>query len=425
MQLTTRHTSEETPANRTPITALLIANAISLIGSMLTLIALPWFVLQTTGSAAKTGVTGFFVALPLFAAGIFGGTVVDRLGYKRSSVIADAISGIGIALVPLLYFTVGLAFWQLLALVFLGNLLTIPGLTARRAMLPELATLARWRLEQINASFEGIQYVALLVGPPVAGLLIALFGASKVLWLDAASFAFSAIVVGLSIPAALTVTERAKPGRYRDEFIAGLRFLKSDRLLLALAACLTLANFIENPFFSVVLPVFAKRAYDNATDLGILIAAIGAGQIVGATIYGTVGHRLQRRPLWIGAYIISALPLAIIVVTTSLPVLVSVLFLMGICAGPLNPLLVTIRHERIPVEMRGRVFSTFSAIANGAQPFGLLLVGNLIERIGLRATVLAMACGALAIGIGMLFIPALHEMDAPRPAHRDTAAVTP
>ena len=132
-------TLTETPANRAPITGLLAANIVSLIGSMLTLIALPWFVLQTTGSAAKTGLTGFFVALPFLITGIFGGTVVDRLGFKRSSVIADIVSGIGIALVPLLYYTVGLAFWQLLALVFLGNLLAVPGLTARRALLPELA----------------------------------------------------------------------------------------------------------------------------------------------------------------------------------------------------------------------------------------------------------------------------------------------
>src|SRR6476620_7677977 len=105
-------------AGRRPILGLLTANAISQVGSALTVIAIPWFVLQTTGSAAKTGLTGFFVALPFLITGIFGGTVVDRLGYKRSSVIADSVSGIGIALVPLLYYTVGLAFWQLLALVF-------------------------------------------------------------------------------------------------------------------------------------------------------------------------------------------------------------------------------------------------------------------------------------------------------------------
>ena len=136
--------------DRLPIFALLAANTISLAGSALTMIALPWFVLQTTGSAAMTGLAGFFVALPGFLAGIFGGTLVDRLGYKRVSVVADLVSGIAIALIPLLFNTVGLAFWQLLALIFLGALLEIPGVTARRALLPELAGMARVRLDRFG-----------------------------------------------------------------------------------------------------------------------------------------------------------------------------------------------------------------------------------------------------------------------------------
>src|SRR5207249_3590299 len=108
--------------NRLPILGLLVANTISQVGSALTFIAVPWFVLQTTGSAAKTGLTGVFEALPFIIAGIFGGTLVDRLGFKRTSILADLTSGLTVALIPLLYHTVGLAFWQLLALSFLGSL---------------------------------------------------------------------------------------------------------------------------------------------------------------------------------------------------------------------------------------------------------------------------------------------------------------
>lgn len=404
--------------NRTPVLALLTANVISLVGSVLTVIALPWFVLQTTGSAAKTGLTGGFVALPYFIVGVFGGTIVDRLGYKRASVIADVVSGVGIVLVPALYYTVGLAFWQLLAFVFLGSLLTIPGLTARRAMLPELAAQARWRLEQINSAFEGIQYAALLIGPPIAGLLIALLGASNVLWLDAASFIISAVTVALFIPRALTGTERAATGRYRDELMAGLRFLRNDRVLMALALCLAFSNFLGNPYFGVVLPVFAKQTYNNATALGIIIAAMGGGQLIGAFIYGAIGHRIPRRTLWIGGYLLSGLPLAIIVVTPSLPIIAVALGISGIFGGPLNPMLVTIRHERIPTAMRGRVFSTFSAIAQVAQPLGMLVVGYLLERIGLPTTVIALSLGELTIAVAFFFVPALHDLDTTRRAAR-------
>src|SRR5690242_19408119 len=99
--------------SRLPLAALFSANLISQTGSMLTFVAIPWFVLQTTGSATKAGLTGFFEALPYFAAGFFGGAVVDRLGFKRTSVLADLANGATVAAVPLLYFTIGLSFWQL------------------------------------------------------------------------------------------------------------------------------------------------------------------------------------------------------------------------------------------------------------------------------------------------------------------------
>src|SRR6187200_3126117 len=99
------------PHNSVPFYALLTANAISITGNVFSNIAIPWFVLQTTGSATQIGITGFFTILPVVLAGFFGGTLIDRLGYKRTSIIADIASGITSALIPLLYYTVGLEFW--------------------------------------------------------------------------------------------------------------------------------------------------------------------------------------------------------------------------------------------------------------------------------------------------------------------------
>src|SRR5689334_18248724 len=96
------------------IYALFAGNLISLVGDMLTLLAIPWFVLQTTGSVVQAGITGFFSALPMVFSSFFGSAFVDRLGYKRTSVSGDILSGLTILLIPLLYHTGGLAFWQLL-----------------------------------------------------------------------------------------------------------------------------------------------------------------------------------------------------------------------------------------------------------------------------------------------------------------------
>ena len=403
---------------RTPMFVLLAASTISLVGSTLTMIALPWFVLQTTGSPALTGLAGFFVALPAFVAGIFGGTLVDQLGYKRVSVATDLVSGVGIALVPLLYATVGLAFWQLLALVFMGSLLTIPGLTARRAMLPELAGLAGTRLERVNGSFEAVQHLAMLLGPPLAGVLIVWLGAGNVLWLDAASFLASALIVALAIPATAGGQPRRTNGRYLSELALGLRFLRGDRLLLALAIGLMITNFFSNTLLAVLLPVYVKTTLGDPTALGLLAAAFGAGALAGAALYGVVGHRLPRRALWLAAFLVSPIVFALLALEVSLPVLLMVAALDGVISGPINPLLVTLRHERTPIELRGRVFSTFSAIAQAAVPLGILCAGMSIESIGLRSTIIAIAICTTLVGIGMLFVPAFSDMDARQAAEQ-------
>lgn len=404
------------PANRAPLLALLAGNAVSLVGNTLTAIAVPWFVLETTGSASKTGLTGFFVALPAFLAGVLGGTLVDRFGYKRVSVISDLVSGVGIVLVPAFYFTVGLAFWQLLALVFVGALLDIPGLTARRAMLPELAALAGWRLERVNALYEGMQYLSFLLGPPLAGLLIAAIGTANVLWLDAVTFAVSAALVALAIPAVAGGTAGAAGGKYLDELAAGLRFLWRDRLLFTLAVGLAITNFLGNPAWLVVLPVYVKETFNSATVLGLLNAAFGAGSLLGAAVYGAIGHRLPRRATWIAGFATAALPFAVLALTAALPPIVAATVASAIVGGPLNPLLVTIRHERIPAALRGRVFSTFSAITAVASPLGMLLAGNIIEWFGLPPTLWLLTAAYLLVAAAMLFLPALRDMDRPAPA---------
>ena len=192
---------------RLPIAAFFIGNVISYVGDVLTLLAIPWFVLQTTRSVTQTGIAAFFSALPLVLSSFLSTRLVDRLGYKRTSVIGDILSGVTVVLVPLLYQTTGLPFWQLLTLVFLGGLLKSPGVTARSAMVPELAQVAGMRLEMVNALSDGITRVSRFVGAPLAGVLIIAIGTSNLLWFDGLSFAISALLIGLLVPATAPVVE--------------------------------------------------------------------------------------------------------------------------------------------------------------------------------------------------------------------------
>jgi MFS family permease len=404
-----------------PLLALLVANAVSLVGSRLTLVALPWFVLQTTGSASATGLVGAVALLPVLLAIVLGGPVVDRLGFKRASIVADVVSGLGIAAVPLLYAVGGLSFGALLALVFVGGLLAIPGLSARRSLLPELATLAGARLERVNAAFEGVPFLAQVVGPALAGVLIVALGAANVLWLDAASFAVSAALVAVGVPRALTPAPAAG-GSLRGQLVGGLRFLLADRLLLLLALTLTVSNFFGGAFFAVLAPVYVADAYGSAGVLGLLGSAFGTGLLLGAVGYGAVGHRLPRRALWLVAFLALPLDLWALALRPPLPPLVVLLVIAGLLGGAVNPLLVTIRHERIPMALRGQVFSTFSALSLAVQPVGIAVAGAGVDRLGFEPTVLLMAAAAQALGLALPFVPTLRQLEhRPAPGGRMAA----
>ena len=409
--------------DRRPMTGVLIANAVSMTGDSLAAVAIPWFVLETTGSAARAGLTGGAAVLPALLAGIFGGTFVDRVGPKRASVLADVVGGTAILLIPLLYATVGLAFWQLLVLVLLAGALDVPGITARRAMLPELAKLGGIRLERVNSILEGNQMLATLLGPPIAGVAIGWFGAEQVLWADAATFALSAGVVAKLVPGHL-YPQRARDATtsYMVELKEGLRFLWNDRLLRAASASLAVTNATGGAFFAVIFVVYARERFESATYLGLLFSAIGLGSLLGALGYGAVGYRLPRRWVWCVGYLLLPIGHWMFAFEWPFGLMLGVLLLLAIAGGAINPLLVTVRMERIPVELRGRVFATSSAIAMGIQPIGIILGGALVEWLGLRAAVVLLATIDTAMGIVIFLLPVWKHLDDSRPERVQAAA---
>jgi MFS family permease len=399
--------------NRLPLFALLGANAVSMLGNVLSLIAIPWFVLETTGSASKTGLTGFAAALPFIIAGIFGGAIVDRLGFRRMSIVSDLASSVCVALIPLLHATVGLAFWQLLVLVFLGGLLDTPGTTARGSLLPELSERAGMRLERTNAFEQMISRGAFLFGAPLAGIIIAATGIGAALWIDAASFIVSASIVAMLIPNILVErSESAASNRYLDELREGFAFIRNDPLTLPLVGSVALMNFLD-AMTGLVMPVYAERIFGRAFDFGVMVAAAGGGAVVTTILFAAIGHRLPRRTTYILAFILASAPLLVLTATPGLIVVAAAMVVRGLGAGPLNPILMTVSQERIPVELRGRVFGVISGISWLAIPVGRLIAGYLVEWFGLIPTITALGIGSLVITTSMFLIPALKLMEHP------------
>lgn len=392
-----------------PIYTFFAANAISMIGNNLTMIAVPWFVLETTGSAAKTGLVGFFTALPAVLAAFFGGTIVDRLGHKRMSILADIASGLTVATIPLLHITIGLQFWQLLLLVFLGALFDAPGYTARMALLPDLAEIAGMPLERANAWQQTLERFATLVGPTLAGVLIVWLSSSKVLWVDAASFAVSALLFALVIPAKHVKAVAAES--YFGQLKEGLQFVRQSRLILTIILTVAVTNFLDSPLFAVIMPVYAKQIYGDATSLGLLLSIFGAGAVLSGLAFGAIGHRLPRRVTYITLFILVGLPFWIMALTPPFMVALAAMFCSGVAAGPLNPILMTVFQERVPAELRGRVSGILIAIALVAAPLGMLLAGFLVEHLGLAQSLFLIAGCYLLVTLSQIFTPALREMD--------------
>jgi MFS family permease len=402
-----------TSRNVIPLYSLFTANAISLVGNVFTTIAIPWFVLQTTGSATQTGVTGFFTILPVVLAGFFGGTLIDRLGYKPTSIIADLASGVTTALVPILYFTVGLEFWQLMVLVFFGALLDAPGSTARSALLPELAEQAAMPIERVTSLTHVIERSARMIGAPLAGFLIGIIGTANVLWLDAASFFISAGIVWLMVARTKVPVhaEETSSGKYFDELKEGLRFIRADQLILSIVVMVMLLNFLDAIFGGVLQPVYVNQVFGNALPLGLLIAANGAGAVVGGLMFAAVGHRLPRYTIFVSAFVLAGLRFWIYALYPSLTVLILATFISSLGAGPLNPIIGAVEFERIPPHMRGRVFGAITAGAWVAMPLGMLLGGILTENLGTFIMMIGLAISYLITTLSMAFIPAMREMN--------------
>jgi MFS family permease len=189
------------------IVALLSAELISRFGSQLTYLALPWFVLVTTGSPSKMGLVFAVELAPMALLGIPAGSVVQRLGPKVSMLVADGARAPIVAIVPFLNIVGGLSFGVILVVAALLGTFSCAYFTCQRLILPAVVGEGEQQLAQANSLVEGAGNITNLLGPALAGILIALLGAANVMWLDAASFLIAFVIIGLFVRVGSTTHE--------------------------------------------------------------------------------------------------------------------------------------------------------------------------------------------------------------------------
>jgi MFS family permease len=399
---------------------LLAASAASLLGNVVAAVAIPWFVLATTGSAARTGLAAFFTTVPLALGALFGGVVADRIGARRASVLGDLLSAVSVAGIPLLFVTGQLEFWHVLALGFVGSLFDAPSQAARQALIPELAERAAIPLERANSLFKGTEHFGYVVGAPLAGGLIATIGAPAALWVDAASFVLSALAIAVAVPAVRPALARGQS--YLRDLLDGLSFVAREPLIRAFLVLPMVGNFFISPLAPVVLPIYARRELGGAGDFAAMMGSYGVGGLLGVLLFGAVGNRLPRRRVYVLLALVYPVVSLALIPMPPLAIALAALALIGVVAGAGTPLYYTVRQERTPPELRGRVFATVAAAEASAIPLGVLFAGYVIEVLGLRAAFVAFAAGNILYAVLKLTLPGTRDLEQPATSARASRA---
>jgi MFS family permease len=380
-----------------PVIALSLATVLSTSGTRLSVIAIPWLVLTTTGSPVLTGLVGFAEMLPYVLAKALGGPLLDRIGARRVSVWCDWLSTIAVALVPLLFWAGLLSIWVLLPAVALIGVLRAPSDAAKQALVPMVATLGKLPLERVTGVMGASDRLAGTLGAAGAGLLIALLGPAPALLANTVFFGLSALVVALGVPAREAAAgKRDTATTYRAELAEGWTMLRNDPVLRALVIMIAVTNLFDQAYAIVLLPVWVKTAGLDVSWVGIFLAAFSGASIAGAAIAAGIGERMPRLLVYtIGFLFAGPMPMAIFAVNAPIEVIVGVLVVSGFAAGFLNPIIGAILFERIPAAMVGRVIALVGALAWALMPFGGLYGGVLIDSYGI----------AIALGVtGILYL---------------------
>jgi MFS family permease len=400
--------------SRIGIIALLSAAGVSTLGTRMSALAIPWFVLAVTGSPAATGLVIFAEMGPYVIVQGLGGPLVDRIGARRMAIFGELAAGVAMGAIPALYAADLLGFGVLAAVAAVAGAAQGLSATAQHVLVPGLSDGAGMRYERAAGLFDGINRVAAMIGIPLAGLLIVVISSPGVIALDAVSFLISCGLIGLAVPrsAEPAPSPEEDESSYPQRLAQGFRYLRSDRLLLGIAAMVLVTNLIDAANASVFLPVWGRVVLGNPLGIGLAGGVFGVGAVTGNALLTWLAPRLPRRLVYgIGFFLAGAPRYVVLALATTVPPLAVVSFIAGFGAGSINPILGAVEYERVPRHLQARVLGVVGALAWAGIPFGGLLGGAGVEAFGLTPTLLVAGSIYLLTTMAPFVFPAWREMD--------------
>ena len=377
---------------------------ISLIGTWMQTVAQSWLVYRLTGSSLLLGTVGFAGQIPIFLLAPIGGAAADRHNRHRIVIATQATSMVLALILAVLTLAGAVRIWEIVTLAALLGVVNAFDIPARQAFLMDMV--GREDLMNAIALNSSMFNGARVLGPAVAGVLVALVGEGWCFLLNGISYI--AVIVGLllmRIDPPRILTDR---GSAADDIIEGFRFVRATMPIRALLLLIGLVSLVAMPY-TILMPIFADQILQGgARGLGLLMGATGIGALVGAL---TLAMREGLRGLgrWV-AVSSAGFGLSLILFSASrmfwlsFVLLVPAGFAMMLQMASTNTLI----QSMVPDGLRGRVMAVYSMMFMGMAPLGALFAGS--AAAGLGAPITVAIGGALALvgaGIFSLYLPAV------------------
>jgi MFS family permease len=369
-----------------PLSGLIAADVISTLGTEMTAVALPWFVLVTTGSPARMGavLAAEFAGLTLL--GLASGRTATLLGPRRTMLGSDLTRAALVALIPALYALGWLSFAVILVIAFVVGGFFPSYQSSSRLILAGLVEDDEVRLTRVGGLLNAVNESASFLGPPLGGLLVVLLGPSPVLLFDAASYALAFALIGILVPGTRT-EEVAEDSSVR----AGLRYLWRDRRLrrLVLGVGVLEIGFTALTATAPILALQLTGGLHNGVSTGDNGGASVAGWLLGAYGAGSVvGGLISTRARGSGG-LTSALSIVGIAVSTwalllPVPVWGRALAIsgIGVASGLFFPRFFAALTTQTPPALRARVLTAVMVAISAPGPIGFLGAGLLAQWTG-------------------------------------------
>ncbi len=363
---------------------LLLASAlVNMIGSTMTLVAIPLIVLSVTRSPLALGVVSAAETAAVVVGMFLSGPLIDRVGPRRMAIWSSLLAGAVLAAIPITASLGEMEIWTLAVVGAAAALAASPGLTCRQMLLGAAATTAGVGQARAGSVYWIFPRLGMVIGGPLAVALLASLGNTAVIWLDVASFVISAALILGVAGARPSMSGQQASSSYMRDLAEGLQAVWSIRAVRLMTITAFVLSAFDAPRISVIAPVYLSRVGAPSTVLAWVVGIYTAGSLAGLVLYTLFLPRLSIRWVLAGCLTATGCAYLLLAAAPGIPAALIGMMLAGIAQGPFLPIMIQIVNENTVPHVRGRVLGAIMAAVSVALPLGNLTFGAALEAVPL------------------------------------------